>query len=245
MLQPLGLAANSRSARPWLVTSAIGFGAVITGLSSPASALTVQQTFSNTFALNPIPVGTGSRSGPASIQFNVQPFDPALGTLNSATIEWLSSGSASLATGPAVAVGTFSFSFGGSVSVNTSSYSGYGNGGGAGGAPFSTFSANIASTGTKKVFTQAQAGVGYDSLIWAAINGSAPYSVSFSSGSTSPIASMSYNNVLGQANIYTDATITYDYTPFATSVPGPTPLLGAAGAWRWSRRLRRRSISLF
>lgn len=157
------------------MTSAISFVAVFRGLFAPATALTVQQLFGNTLALNPIPAGTGSRVGPA-VQFNVQPFDPALGTLNSATIEGLSSGSASLAT--TSSSGSFSFSIWGSVNVNTTSHNGCGNGG----APFSTFSANIASTGTKEVFTQAQAGAGYDPLIWAAINGSAPNSVSYSSG---------------------------------------------------------------
>jgi hypothetical protein len=152
ILPALSIAAVRRFAQPWLVTSAISHVAVFSGLSTPASALTVQQTFSSTLALNPIPAGTGSKVAPA-VQFNVQPFAPALGTLNSAPIEWLSSGSAALAT--TSSSGRFGFSFGGSVNVNTTSHDGYGNGGGSGRGPFSTFSPTIAPTGTKKVLTQA------------------------------------------------------------------------------------------
>jgi hypothetical protein len=50
---------------------------------------------------------------------------------------------------------------------------------------------------------------------------------------------MNYANASGIAGIATDATITYDYTHFAPSVPGLSPLLGAAGAWHGSRRQKR------
>ena len=42
----------------------------------------------------------------------------------------------------------------------------------------------------------------------------------------------------GQARVITEAEVTYTYTPNTPSVPGPLPLVGAAAAWRWSRRLR-------
>jgi hypothetical protein len=146
------LATTRFSTHPWLLGSAVGLLGIFSALSAPASAAKAQQIASDTFALNPIPAGTGFTYGPA-LTFTAQPCDPALGTLNSATIQWITSGTGAMTTG--LSAGNFNFSFGGTNYANTSSYDDYGNGTGDGSGANSSFTVAIPPTGSNKTFTQA------------------------------------------------------------------------------------------
>jgi hypothetical protein len=142
---------------------------------------------------------------------NMQPFNPALGTLQSFTVKWENiSGTLSGTVGP-VSAGSASGSFGGSFTLAGSPYgsNGGGNGGGNGpGLPLEVIfpASPIVSDQT---FTVANAGVTYDPAILAAVTGTSPFAAAF----TSP-ATVSYTNVVDlAASVTGKVTLTYTYEP--------------------------------
>ena len=211
--------------------------------AQPAAALILQQSFSNSYSQSNFGLGTVEVYPPLT-SFSVQPFDASLGTLNTATIEWNTGAIGTVVVGTGTDGGSLGFDFGGEVNLNAFAYGGYGGGGGDGAGPGQTIGVNLLPKGTTNTFSAANAGVTFDAGLWAAILGSAPYTLSYTGsypGGT-PYRITSINIASGNAVMTTTATVFYNYTPLnpIASVPGPLPLLGAGAAWSWSRRLRRR-----
>jgi hypothetical protein len=63
------------------------FSALFSLPALPVAALTLQQSFSNSYSQTSFGLGTVVVHPPLT-SFSVQPFDASLGTLNTATIEW-------------------------------------------------------------------------------------------------------------------------------------------------------------
>jgi len=63
------------------------FSALLSLPALPVAALTLQQSFSNSYSQTSFGLGTVVVHPPLT-SFSVQPFDASLGTLNTATIEW-------------------------------------------------------------------------------------------------------------------------------------------------------------
>lgn len=211
----------------------------------PAGALTLQQSFSNSYSQTSFGLGTVVVYPPFT-SFSVQPFDASLGTLNTATIDWATGANGTVVVRTGTGGGALGFEFGGGVNLNTFPYGGYGGGGGDGAGPGQTIAVNLAPQGTTDSFSAANAGVTFDAGLWDAILGTTPYTLSYTGtypGGT-PYRITSTNIASGSAAMTTIARVLYDYTPLnpIASVPGPLPLLGAGAAWTWSRRLRRRCI---
>ena len=209
----------------------------------PAAALTLQQSFSNSYSQTNFGLGTVVVYPPLT-SFSVQPFDASLGTLNTATIEWNTGAIGTVVVGTGTDGGSLGFEFGGGVNLNAFAYGGYGGGGGDGAGPGQTIGVNLAPQGTMDIFSAANAGVTFDAGLWAAILGTTPYTLSFTGsypGGT-PYRITSINIASGNASMTTTATVRYDYSPSnpIVPVPGPLPLVGIGAAWGWSRRLRRR-----
>lgn len=109
----------------------------------PAGALTLQQSFSNTYSQTSFGLGTVVVHPPLT-SFNVQPFDASLGTLNTATIEWNTGAIGTVVVWTGTGGGSLGFEFGGGVNLNAFPYGGYGGGGGDGAGPGQTIAVNLA-----------------------------------------------------------------------------------------------------
>lgn len=214
----------------------LGTGLVALGLIGEARAATVVQTFATPFTVTSFT----TTSSPTFVNlpnssYTVQPFNTALGVLNSVTIAWDFASSFTGTTGPTVG-GDASDSFGGNIAVSTIVYAGKGgSGSGSAGAvtPVTFSSAPSSQTST---FTATSTGV--NPAIWPLLSSGSSYTANFYQSSTSS-GSFSYTNIATGSFTYTPtATVTYDYTP--ASVPGPLPLFGPVAALAASRRLRAR-----
>jgi hypothetical protein len=219
------------------------FSALLSLPALPATALTLQQSFSNSYSQTSFGLGTVVVHPPLT-SFSVQPFDASLGTLNTATIEWNTGAIGTVFVWPFTNGGSLGFEFGGGVNLNAFAYGGYGGGGGDGAGQGQTFSVNLAPPVTTNTFSAANAGVTFDAGIWDAILGTTPYTLSYTGsypGGT-PYRITSINIASGNASMTTTATVRYDYSPSnpIVPVPAPLPLVGIGAAWGWSRRLRRR-----
>jgi len=219
------------------------FSALLSLPGLPAAALTLQQSFSNSYSQTSFGLGTVVVHPPLT-SFSVQPFDASLGTLNTATIEWNTWAIGTVFVWPFTNGGSLGFEFGGGVNLNAFAYGGYGGGGGDGAGQGQTFSVNLAPPVTTNTFSAANAGVTFDAGIWDAILGTTPYTLSYTGsypGGT-PYRITSINIGFGNASMTTTATVRYDYSPSnpIVPVPAPLPLVGIGAAWGWSRRLRRR-----
>jgi hypothetical protein len=212
------------------IASSCGFLA----LGAPsAHADTLLQSFSDTYVLNPIPIGTSTAYGPAST-FTVLPFDSSLGSLLTVTITWATSGA-----GTAIASsngGSLSLANGGGTVVNSSTYGGYGTGAGDGAAPNQPIAVTLPDSGLITTFQPPSTGTTDDPAIWAAFIGAGPFSIRYQNPAIPGPYTVNYTTVSGSASITTTASVAYNYAP----VPGPLALLGAPAAWCWSRRLRSR-----
>ncbi len=207
--------------------------AVVAVGALPAEASTSTQTIGSIYQQTSFGLGNLSVYPPAP-QFTVDPFDASLGELTSTTIRWASGADGSVTVAPGTGGGSWGLDFGGTVKVNDFPYNGYGGGDGYGAGPGETINFVLPHSGRSDTFTAA------DGNVWGAFTGTIPYSIAFLgsySGST-PYRISTINISGGQARVITEAEVTYTYTPNTTSVPGPLPLVGAAAAWRWSRRLR-------
>ena len=215
----------------------LGTGLLVLGFAGQARAATVVQTFANPFTVTSFTTSSSATTiNLPNSSYTVQPFNTALGVLNSVTIAWNFASSFSGTTGPTVG-GNASDTFGGNIAVSTIIYNGQG-GGGSGGAatPSTFFSFSSAPSSETSTFTATSTGV--NPAIWPLLTSGSSYTANYYQNPTSS-GSFSYTNIATGSFIYTPtATVTYDYTP--ATVPGPLPLLGPMGALAASRRLRAR-----
>lgn len=147
--------------------------------------------------------------------FTVNPFNSALGTLDSFTFAWvLSMTGDGVGAGPS---GFLSISYGGTAYVNADSYGGGGNGDSrAGDGVFSQMSKSTSLTHT---YLPANAGVTYNPAFLTVVTGGSTFGMTFKSGSGST-ASASYSSVVSATSTYTTGlTVTYNYT---AAVPEPS-----------------------
>jgi hypothetical protein len=186
--------------------------------ASNSDAGVVTQTFNYTDTKSGTGSGTLINSNLNGVTFTVNPFNSALGTLDSFTLAWSIS-----MTGDGVGDaggGGMSIGYGGSAFVNTTTYNGIGNGAGTSGiGPFSTLSKSDSMT---NAYTVANAGVTYDPVILAAITGGSTFSMSYKNGSSNT-AYASYTNVVSATSTFTAGlTVTYNYTAAPAAVPEPS-----------------------
>jgi hypothetical protein len=221
----------------WLPQSlgAVLAWAVVAAAPLPAEASTSTQTIGSIYQQTSFGLGNLSVYPPAP-QFTVDPFDASLGELTSTTIRWASGANGSVTVAPGTGGGSWGVDFGGTVKVNDFPYNGYGGGDGYGAGPGETINFLLPNSGRSDTFTAA------DGSVWGAFTGTTPYSIAYlgSYSGSSPYRISTINISGGQAQVITEAEVMYTYTPNTPtpSVPGPLPLVGAAAAWRWSRRLR-------
>jgi hypothetical protein len=207
------------------------FSALLSLPALPATALTLQQSFSNSYSQTSFGLGTVVVHPPLT-SFSVQPFDVSLGTLNTATIEWNTGAIGSVVVATGTTGGSLGFDFGGGVNLNVFAYGGYGGGGGDGAGQGQSIGVNLAPQGTTDTFSAANAGVTFDAGIWDAILGTTPFTLSYTGsypGGT-PYRITSINIASGNASMTTTATVRYDYSPGnpIVPVPGPCPLWASA-----------------
>ena len=201
-----------------------------------AQAETQTQTRQDVYVQTNFSAGTASFYPPAP-RFLLQPFDASLGVLNGASIRWRSSADGAVTVASGTGGGSWGVEFGGTVKINNFPYQGYGGGNGYGAGPGQTITFALAPSGRDDSFTAA------DPQVWGAFTGSNPFSLdylgSFPAETPYKITTVNING--GTARVITEAEVTYSFTPNspAPAVPAPLPLLGAAAAWRASRRLRR------
>lgn len=194
-----------------------------------------QQIYETTYVQTSFGLGTQT-AYPPEASFTVQPFDSSLGVLGSTTIRWQSSADGQVTVASGVGGGAWGLEFGGTVNVNSFPYNGYGGGNGYGAGPGQLITFSLPSTGRTDTFTSA------DATVWGAFTGPNPYTLAYlgSYPGGTPYRITSTNIGSGIANVRTNVEVTYTFTPFnpPAAAPGPVPLLGAAAAWRASRRLR-------
>ncbi len=202
-----------------------------------AQAETQAQTRQDVYVQTNFSAGTASFYPPAP-RFLLQPFDASLGVLNGASIRWVSRANGAVTVASGTGGGSWGLEFGGAVKINDFPYEGYGGGGGFGGGPGQTVTFALDPAGREDSFTAA------DAVAWAAFTGTNPFSLAYmgSYPGDTPYKITTVNINGGTARVITAAVVTYSFTPKdpTAPVPGPVPLLGAAAAWRGSRRLRRR-----
>jgi len=161
--------------------------------------------------------GTGTAELVSSVFFiaNLQPFDAALGTLQSFTVKWEVNGLLTGTVGPDTG-GSASGSFGGTFRIAGNAYDGAGGGTGGGadaGRPLEMKfpSGPIVS---QKDFAVTAAGVKYDPAILAAVTGGNPLAVTCTGVDNASVAIVHYSNVVKlAARMTAKVTLTYTYEP--------------------------------
>ena len=165
----------------------------------------------------------------------VNPFNSALGTLDSVTIDWIYGGILNAMTGSSGGSGSVSVS--GQLYVNAAAYGGAGSGGSNSAGANAPMTATQADRTASNTFTAASTGV--NPAIWPSFTGVSPYVVKFASSGNSG----SYSGLVsGTLTTHRDVTVTYNYTP---AVPEPSAcvmaLAGlACGGYSLFRRRRAR-----
>ena len=164
----------------------------------------------------------------------VNPFNSALGTLDSVTIDWIYGGILNAMTGSSGGSGSVSVS--GQLYVNAAAYRGVGSGGSNSAGANAPMTATQADRTASNTFTAASTGV--NPAIWTSFTGVSPYVVKFASSGNSG----SYSGLVsGTLTTHRDVTVTYNYTP---AVPEPSTcvmaLAGlACGGYSMFRRRKR------
>lgn len=199
-------------------SKALWFSVICLAFCGSSQAGVVTQTFSS----SDTKVGTGSgsllNSNLNGVTFTVNPFNSALGTLDSFTFAWVLSMTADGV--GADSSGFLSISYGGTAYVNADSYAGGGNGGSTGGA--GTFSPLSKSTSLTHNYLPANAGSSYNPAFLAAVTGGSTFSMTFKNG-TGSTAFATYSSVVSATSTYTTAlTVTYNYTGAPAAVPEPS-----------------------
>jgi hypothetical protein len=197
-----------------------------------------------TYTFNDSQTGTGSgtlvHANLDGLIADLDPFNSALGTLNSFSIVWTASVVAEGTTG--ATSGNISMGFGGAFRVGSASYNGTGDGNSNGAGPGSTIPQITISINNTSVFLPSNAGVTYDPAILALITGSNPVQLSYASKSSNT-AYTTFNDVATVSSVLSGTvTLTYDYTPAA--VPEPTSMLIGGSLFAGvigMRRMRKRS----
>ncbi|MEI7900901.1 MAG: hypothetical protein WCK89_11655 [bacterium] len=189
----------------------------LTALALPLRAATATQS-ANFSASNAGSLynGSGSTNLVESGFFSadMQPFNAALGTLQSFTVKWEVSGLLSGTGGPegGSASGNFTNPDGCYFMIAGGIHGGGGGGNGNGAGPGQSFEVIFPATGpifSEQTFTVANAGVSYDPAILAAITGTSSFPVAFTSA-----ANVSYGNVVNlAASVSGKVTFTYTYEP--------------------------------
>ena len=145
------------------------------------------------------------------------PFDPALGTLTSFTINWSTTLTASGTVSPSASeIGGVTLQIGGNFYLNSDNYSGTGGGGGNAGGPGSVINPVVATAGESKTFQVAGAGTAYNPALLTAVTGTADLSLSYRGtlGSQGNLAQITYNALSNLSGTYEGTvTLTYTYTP--------------------------------
>jgi len=143
---------------------------------------------------------------------NLQPFNAALGALQSFTVTWEVSVLLSGFGGPDTG-GNASCTLGGSFHIAGSAYSGGGTGNGNGTGPGQFFEVTVPPIINSNTLTVANAGVNYDPAILAAVTGASPFGVAFNSA-----VPVSYGTVSNfAASVSGTVTLTYTYEPAAAA----------------------------
>jgi hypothetical protein len=202
------------------VVKQFALAAVLTLLAQPLLAATATQS-ANLSASNAGSLynGTGSANLVNSGFFSTDmlPFKASLGTLQSFTVKWEVGGLLSATSGPAG--GNASGTLGGTFMINGCGYSGGGGGNGNGAGPDQPFDVifPMPSIVSEQTFSVADAGVGYDPAILAAVTNATPLAVSFDSAAT-----VTYGTVVNlAASVTGKVSLTYTYAP----PPGGTTII--------------------
>ncbi len=161
----------------------------------------------------------------------VLPFDIGLGTLDSVDVHWYWGVSFSGVT--SASGGGVGMSMAGLLSLANAQYNGSGTSNGAGHLPNTPFSLATNPVTLQNSFTRAGAGLSYDPVIWAALDGNSSYSAKLALGTSS----LSYQGLAsGTFTSFADLTVTYNYT----AVPEPSACaLLSLGALSLAVRRRR------
>lgn len=205
-----------------MVAFLLALGAVLGGfMSEKAEAAVVTQ--SRSFSDSQTALGTGRivHAGPAGLSDSFEPFDSSFGTLNSFTVAWTVTISASGVAGSTG--GGFSVQIGGSFYVDSGVYSGAGTGNGNGNGPNSPISAVSSTVTSSSTLLPSNAGVTYNPAILASITGSVPFSLTYKNYPTDTVYT-DYNGLASlSSSVTASVTLTYDYTA-PTTVPEPASL---------------------
>jgi hypothetical protein len=197
------------------------------GLQAVAQSVTqtVPFSFSDSGAL-PLTIVT-----PGDFTGTLQPFNPALGTLESFQIDWSIDFSASGTVTGGTGGSFYSTGAGGAYYINGISYSGDGGGLGDGGPlgdPVSLFF-NVSDS---QLFQVADAGVSYNPSILTAVLGIGTFPLFWDTGFG--IDGTDVSGVSGSA--IGSVAITYNYVPEADTYAAAGLLVAAVGGVAWRRR---------
>lgn len=200
-------------------------GVLVAGLSVggvQAGVVTQTKTFSDTQTNS----GTGQivHAGLSGLTESFNPFNSALGTLDSYTITWSTTTTGSGTTGNAG--GAYTLNQGGTFYVGTSPYSGGGAGNSASGVANTVLEQKTSTVNNTKTFLPSEAGVTYDPAIYGRVIGSSPFTLSY--GGNSPTIYTTYNVMATVTSTLSGSvTLTYNYT--AAPVPEPASMwIGAS-----------------
>lgn len=200
-------------------------GVLFAGLSLgsvQAGVVTQTKTFSNTQTNS----GTGQivHAGLSGLSESFNPFNSALGTLDSYTIVWSTTTAASGTTSGTG--GEYVLNQGGTFYVGTSAYSGGGAGNSASAGPNTLLPQKTSTVNNTKTFLTSEAGVTYNPAILAQVIGSSPFTLSY--GGNSPTIFTTFTTMADVTSTLTGSvTLTYNYT--AAPVPEPASMwIGAS-----------------
>lgn len=146
-------------------------------------------------------------AAPGFFRANCQPFNAALGTLTSFSVDWQIGGFLSGTIGNEGESGNASGSLGGTFSINAVAFGGTGTGNGGGGAGGEPVEVGFAIPAFHHEFKVENAGVNYDPRILQAVTGSTPFPVDYDSAVT-----VNFANVVDlSASVEGTLTLTYTY----------------------------------
>lgn len=214
-------------------------GVLVAGLSLgsvQAGVVTQTKTFSNTQTNS----GTGviAHAGAAGLSESFNPFNGALGTLDSYTVDWSTTISASGTTSSSG--GNFNVQQGGTYYFGTSSYGGNGGGDGSSAGPNTFISSRTAVVTHTKTFLPSQAGQTYDPAILGLVTGSTPFSLKYM-GSPNTIYATFTTMADITSTLTGSVTLTYNYTGAPVPEPasmwiGASLLAGTVGFRRFRKK---------